>query len=92
MTEKRKTYGHMRDGRPITDELIQELADEAEGGYDPESLRPRGRPSLSGEGPSPVVQVRLDRALRSRLDEVAEREQATPSEIVRRALNAYLPS
>jgi predicted transcriptional regulator len=36
------------------------------------------------------VQVRLDRALRGRLDEAAEREQATPSEIVRRALDAYL--
>jgi hypothetical protein len=89
MTEK-KTYGRTKDGRSITDELIQEMADEAEAGYDPEELRPRGRPSLSGEGRSPVVQVRLDRALRGRLDEAAEREQATPSEIVRRALDAYL--
>jgi hypothetical protein len=83
-------YGTTSDGRPITDELIEELADEAERGYDVEQLRPRGRPSLSGEGQSPVVQVRLDKALRDRLGEIAEREQTTPSEIVRRALDAYL--
>ena len=45
-------------GVPITDELIDELAAEAERGYDPAKLRGRGRPAL-GTGPSEVVPVRL---------------------------------
>ena len=37
-------------GEPVTDELVQGLADEAEAGYDPQKLRGSGgrRPNGSG--------------------------------------------
>ncbi|MFZ2174805.1 MAG: CopG family transcriptional regulator, partial [Rhodococcus sp. (in: high G+C Gram-positive bacteria)] len=37
-------------GQPVTDEMIQEWADEAEAGYEVEKLRKRGRPTV-GAGP-----------------------------------------
>ena len=54
-----------RDGRtsggvPVTDDVVEQLADEAEAGYDVPTLRRRGgRPSL-GSGPAEVVPVRID--------------------------------
>lgn len=58
-----KVYGHTESGTPITDELVERLADEAEAGYDVEELiarrGKRGRPRL-GTGPSTVESVRLD--------------------------------
>lgn len=76
-------------GVPVTDSLIEELAAEAERGYDLSQLRPVGRPPL-GVGPSAVIQFRVDPALREALDARAEHDATTPSEIVRRALRAYL--
>lgn len=46
-------------GVPVSDEMIQELADEAEQGYDLEKLRERGRKPI-GDGPARVVPVGLD--------------------------------
>ena len=76
-------------GIPLTEELLDELVAEAERGYDPVTLRPLGRPAL-GDGPSTVVQVRVDPKLREALAARAEGDATTPSEIVRRALRAYL--
>lgn len=76
-------------GIPLTDELIDRLVTEAETGYAPERLRKRGRPPL-GEGPSEVVPVRMDPELRARLDSRAAHEATTASELIRRALRAYL--
>lgn len=76
-------------GVPLTDDLITRLADEAEKGYPPERLARRGRPPL-GDGPSEVVPVRLDPELRSRLDDRAQHDDITASELIRRALRAYL--
>ena len=76
-------------GVPLTEELLDELVAEAERGYDPTTMRPVGRPALGG-GPSAVVQVRVDPALRGALAERAAGDATTPSEIVRRALRAYL--
>ena len=76
-------------GIPLTDELIERLADEAERGYDIKELRLVGRPPL-GDGPSEIVQVRVDPALRQALAARATGDATTPSEIVRRALRAYL--
>ena len=76
-------------GIPITDALIEELVAEAERGYDPTTMRPVGRPAL-GNGPSAVVQVRVDPALDHALALRAAEDATTPSEIVRRALRAYL--
>ncbi len=49
-------------GVPVTDEMIQGWADEAERGYDVEQLRKRGRQPI-GDGPARVVSVRLDDSL-----------------------------
>lgn len=49
-------------GVPVTDEMIQGWADEAEHGYDVEQLRTRGRQPI-GDGPARVVPVRLDDTL-----------------------------
>ena len=76
-------------GIPITDALIEELAAEAERGYDPLTMRPLGRPPL-GDGRSTVVQVRVDPRLGEALAARAAGDATTPSEIVRRALRAYL--
>ena len=84
-----KQYGTSR-GIPVTEELIEQLVEEAERGYDVEGLRRRGgRPPL-GAGPSEIVPVRLDPKLRSALDERAERESSSASEIIRRALRKFL--
>jgi len=85
---KRKR-GATSSGVPVTDELIEELAAEAERGYDSGSLRGRGRPPL-GAGPSEVVPVRLDPQLRRALEARAEDEHTTQSDLIRRALRRYL--
>jgi len=80
---------HTSAGVPITDELIDRLAAEAERGYDPAALRGRGRPRI-GAGPSAIVPVRLDPELRRALKERAADEHTTQSNLIRRALRAYL--
>lgn len=88
MPEK-KIYGTTEDGRPITDELIEEYVAEAEAGYDLDKLRPRGRPRM-GTGPAKSFPVRLDPDLRAALDDRAEHDGRPASEIVREALRKYL--
>ena len=73
---------------PVTDELVDELAAEAERGYDPAKLRGRGRPPL-GEGPSEIVPVRLDADPRRAQQERATDERTTQSDLIRRALRRY---
>ena len=48
--EKKKTYGRTASGKPISDDLVEKLADKAEAGYDvEETLRRRGgRPLRAG--------------------------------------------
>ncbi|WP_163543485.1 ribbon-helix-helix protein, CopG family [Occultella kanbiaonis] len=71
----------------VGDKQIQKWADEAEAGYDVEKLkrRGRGRPGRGAE-PMQVVAVRLTTAEIAALDAVAEREQLSRSEAIRRAL------
>ncbi len=76
-------------GVPVSEETLDEWVAEAERGYDPLTMRPVGRPPL-GYGPSSVVQVRVDPALRDALTARAADDATTASEIVRRALRAYL--
>lgn len=80
---------HTSNGIPLTEELLDELVAEAERGYDIKELRLIGRPPL-GDGPSELVQVRVDPALREALAARATGDSTTTSEIVRRALRAYL--
>lgn len=70
---------------------LQELADEAERGFDVEEvLGRRGRrgPPL-GSGAATVESVRLDPDLRERLARRAEEEGASVSEVIRPALRQH---
>jgi hypothetical protein len=88
---KRKTYGRTASGKPITDELAEKLADEAEAGYDVDgTLRRRpGRPAI-GSAPAAVESVRLEPELRDALAQRAERDEETTSSVIRKALRQYL--
>ena len=90
MTDKPKTYT-TKTGKVLTDADIEQMADEAERGYDVEELksRRRGRPML-GSAPSEVVPVRLDPELRQAVEARAEAEHTTTSEIIRVALRRFL--
>jgi Ribbon-helix-helix protein, copG family len=88
-----RVYGHSESGKPITDEMVEKLANEAEAGYDVDELiarrGKRGRPTL-GSGPASVESVRLDPELRQQLLERAQAEDTTPSEVIREALRRFL--
>lgn len=89
----KRIYGHTKSGTPITDELIEELAEEAEAGYDVDEIiarrGKRGRPRL-GALPSTVESVRLDPELKERLLRRAEDEGVSASEVIRDALRQHL--
>ncbi|WP_124259484.1 ribbon-helix-helix domain-containing protein [Rhodococcus ruber] len=75
-------------GTPVTDEMIEGWADEAEAGYDVAALRKRGRPTI-GEGPGIVVPVRMDETLLKALNARAEQEHVSRSEAIREAIRAW---
>lgn len=83
--------GRTRSGKPITDELIEELVKKAEEGFDVEEILRRrgGRPAM-GAGAATVESVRLEPELRDALRERAKREGRTNSELIREALRRYL--
>lgn len=87
----RKNYGNTVSGKPITDELVDELAKKAEAGYDVEETLKRrpGRPRI-GSGPAQVESVRLDPELRDALDRRAKRDHEAISSVIRKALRQYL--
>lgn len=89
----KKTYGHTRSGKPITDADVQRLAEEAERGYDLDAViarrSKRGRPAL-GSAPASVESVRLDPELRDQLAARARADGTTSSEVIRQALRDYL--
>jgi hypothetical protein len=73
----------------VTEQQIQDWADEAEAGYDVAVLKKRGR-KPKGDGPARVVPVRLDDALLAGLDERADHEQVSRSDVIREAIRAYV--
>jgi hypothetical protein len=79
-----------KSGKVLTDADIEALAEEAERGYDVETLkaRRRGRP-LIGSAPAEVVPVRLDPELREAVEARAEAEHRTTSEVIREALRRF---
>ena len=78
-------------GTPITQKLADELAREAEAGYDLSRARPVGRRSLAGStGKSPRLNFRVTRDLYDHATERAQREGKTLSEIARDALENYV--
>ena len=87
----KKTHGRTAGGVPITDELVVELAETAEAGYDVDELLRRrgGRPPI-GSGAASVESVRIDPELRETLAERAERDGETTSTVIRKALRKYL--
>jgi Ribbon-helix-helix protein, copG family len=88
---RKKTYGTTASGKPITDELVEELADKADAGYDvEETLRRRGGRPPIGSAAASVESVRLDPELREALAERAARDHETTSSVIRKALRKYL--
>jgi predicted HicB family RNase H-like nuclease len=89
----KRTYGHTKSGKPITDEFIEQRAEEAERGYDVDELvarrGKRGRPRLGAE-PSTVESVRLDPELKERLVRRAADEGVPVSEVIREAVRQHL--
>lgn len=74
----------------VSDEQIQQWADEAEAGYDVDALkrRGRGRPGRGAE-PMQVVAVRLTAAELEALDATAAKQHMTRSEVIRAALARF---
>ena len=87
----KKNYGRTRSGEPVTDELVEKLAAEAEAGFDVEEILRRrgGRPTM-GSSAASVESVRLDPELGEALRERADLEGRTNSELIRDALRLYL--
>lgn len=79
-------------GVPVTEAQIAAWAAEAEAGYDIDALkkRGRGRPGRGAE-PSQVVALRLTAEEIAAIDERAEREGKSRSDIIRDALH-FLPA
>ncbi len=89
MTEN-TTHGRTKAGVELTDDVLDELAAQADAGLDVNNLRRRpGRPSM-GSGPAESFPVRLDPELRRAVDERAAAEHTTASDVVREALRRYL--
>jgi CRISPR-associated endonuclease/helicase Cas3 len=78
-------------GVTITDEMIEELAREAQAGYDLRRARRRrvGRPSL-GSGVSPRLQFRVPPDLYAAAEQRAQQEGRAVSDVARDALRAYV--
>jgi hypothetical protein len=92
--EHEPRYGYDANGNPITEEYVAEVLAEAEAGYDPEQLRPVGRPSLAGigGGHSPRVTFRVPDDLRARAEAAARARGCTVSQLAREALEQFLAS
>ena len=80
-----------KSGAPITDELAERLADEAEAGYELSPAKRVGRKSLAGaDGTSPRVNFRMTTELQAQAEARAVREGKTISQIAREALEQYV--
>lgn len=81
-------------GTVITEEVAEELAEEAERGYDVSRLERRfvGRPSLGEGGVSPRVSFRASQDLYDAAWKRADKEGRSLSELAREALERYLGS
>ena len=86
-----ETHGTKSDGTPLTDEMVEAMADQAERGYDVEELRRRrgGRPPM-GSAASSVESVRLDPELKRDLLLRATEQHISVSQAIRRAIGQYL--
>lgn len=80
-----------KSGAPITEDLAERLAREAEAGYDLSRGRRIGRKSLSGgSGRSPRLNIRTPVDLYEKALAKAIREGKTVSQLAREALEKYV--
>jgi hypothetical protein len=77
-------------GRSVTQADIDELANQAERGYDAAQVVRRGGRRTMGSGPAEVLPVRLSPELRAAVEARASLTHATVSEVVREALRSFL--
>lgn len=85
-----QSHGQSKAGVELTDDVLEQMAREAEAGLDVAQLKRRpGRPAM-GSGPADALPVRLDPELRRALDDRATADQKTASDVVREALRRYL--
>lgn len=71
-----------RRGRVVDDRYVEEAVDDAL-----QTVRGRGRPSLSQSGESPLLRIRLSRDLDDAVRRAAERSGASRADWVRRVLS-----
>ncbi len=81
-------------GQVITEEIAEQMAKEAERGYDVSELRRQyiGRPSLSRRGISPRISFRASQELLAKAQRRADAEERSLSDLAREALERYLGS
>jgi predicted HicB family RNase H-like nuclease len=81
-------------GEVITEEIAEQMADEAERGYDISELRRQyvGRPSLGRQGISPRISFRAPDELFKAAQRRADAEERSLSDLAREALTKYLDS
>jgi len=85
-------HGTTEDGAPITDDMVEAMADEAEAGYDVDEIQQRsrgGRPPM-GSAAASVESVRLDPEMKRALLLRAAADGVSVSETIRRAVGRYL--
>ena len=86
------THGRKKDGTPITDQMVEAMADEADASYDVDQIvrrRQGWRPSM-GSAPASVESVRLDPELKRDLLLRAAEDHVSVSELIRTALRQYV--
>lgn len=88
----RDSAGSTSRGMPITDDVVQALADEAEVGYDSAQLRRSGGRKPIGSAAARVIPVRLDPELEEAVRRRAATDDSTTSQVIRDALRVYLHS
>lgn len=90
MKSDKKSHGHSKSGVELTPDVLERMSEEAEAGLEVSKLRRRpGRPPM-GSAAAEAMPVRLDPELRRALDERAEADKTTSSEVIREALRQYL--
>jgi hypothetical protein len=89
---KKEEPSFLKAGVEVTPELEEQLAEEAERGYDPSRWRRQyvGRPSLGDTGISPRVSFRAAPDLYEAAWKRADEEERSLSELAREALQRYL--
>ena len=84
-------HGYSIDGTPLTDDLIERLAEEAAtDDYAERVVAAAEARRVRGSGPSVALHVRVDPLLADALEQRAEEEGASTSVIVRKAIALYL--